>query len=435
MRHLTTECLRALLANDPAAWATYSASAQDPSGFLCPECEVLLADLLERRAATAHDDGWIDRAAAHAMEATALEPAAVSLSRELLAVGQHVDRLALIRRHPGRFGNPFLVTRLVTAAQGALRTDPRQTARLAELAVAVARELPRSLGDVMPLELELEARAVEANALRAAGDLSTADRRLSQVLAQLPEIADPLLELDVLSFAVSLRKDQRRLVEAEVFVDQALDLAEELEDTEQQARLLIKKSDLQYQSHQLLLAVGTTQKALELLDESPNRYLQHCAHHNLAFYLAEGSLYLQAREYLAEHRSFFLDGPDSYGQLRLRWIEGRIAEGLGEMRGAEGAYRMVQQAFLAKGLLDDAASATLDLAALLTATGRLDEVADLAAAALVSFQALGVEREALAALSLLHGAVVTGTVSAAAIREWAGQLRRGEVAGSSPHRV
>lgn len=434
MRHLTTECLRALLADEPAAWAGYWASAQDPAGGLCPECERLLSDLLARRAAAADDDGWIERAVAHAVETTALEPAAAVLARELLAVGRHADRLALIRRHPGRFGNPFLVTRLVGAAQGALRTDPRQTARLAELAVAVARELPRSLGEVVPLELELEARAVEANALRAAGDLVAADRRLTQVLGQLPEIADPLLELDVLSYAVSLRKDQRRFAEAEVFADQALDLAEELDDTEQQARLLIKKGDLQYETHRLALAAGTVQAALRLLEGSENHLLLRCAHHNFAYYMAEGGLHAEARAYLQTHRGTFLEKHDPYLHLRLRWIEGRIAEGFGELLTAEGAYRLVQQAYLAKGLLDDAASVTLDLAALLAATNRINEVAELASAAMATFQALGVEREAFAALSLLQGAVASGTVSAAAIRQWAGQLRRGDFAGSLARR-
>jgi|CXWL01.1.fsa_nt_gi tetratricopeptide (TPR) repeat protein len=435
MRHLTTECLRALLADEPAAWAAYWASAQDPSSFLCPECEALLSGLLERRAASA-DDCWMDRAVAHAIEATALEPAAVALARELLAVGTHAERLALIRRHPGRFGNPFLVTRLVATAQAALRTDPRQTARLAELAVAVARELPRSLGEVVPLELELEARAVEANALRAAGDFAAADRRLTQVLGQLPEIADPLLELDVLSYAVSLRKVQHRFGEAEVFVEQALELADELEDTEQRARLLIQKSDLQYYNYQLPVAAATLEEALQILEDGPNQLLLRCAHHNLVVYLAEGGLPRQAREYLAKHRGFFrdLEGLDTYGNLRRRWIEGVIAEGLGEVQAAEGAYRLCQQAFLSKGLLDDAASTTLDLAALLVSTGRLEEVGELATAALTTFQAIGIERNALAALVLLQRAAACGSVSAAAIRKWAGQLRRGDLAGSLARR-
>ncbi|MDX1996529.1 MAG: hypothetical protein SF066_02325 [Thermoanaerobaculia bacterium] len=429
MRHLTTESLRALLADDPAAWAEYRKAAEDSAGRPCPECESLLSDLVSRRDETLAADHWFERATRHALEVTHLEPSAAGQVRELLAVPGHAERLALVRRHPGRFGNPFLVTRLITTAQSALRTDPRQTARLAELAVAAARELPRSLGEVLPLELELEARAVEANALRAAGDLVAADRRLCQVLGQLPEIADPLLELDVLSYAVSLRKDQRRFVEAEVFVDQALDLAEELEDSEQQARLFIMKADLQYYSYRLHLAVTSVQTALQLRADSNNSWLLQCAHHNLASYLVEGGLYREAQSHLQAHRACLRGGQDPYSQLRLRWLEGLIAEGLGDALAAEGGFRLVQQAFLSKGMTYDAAIVTLDLAALLLESGRTGEVVELASAALAAFQAVEVERESLGALSLLRSAAQAGQASASLARLWARQLRRGDPSG------
>ena len=66
--------------------------------------------------------------------------------------------------------------------------------------------------------------------------------------------------------------------------------------------------------------------------------------------------------------------PDFSTSLRRRWIEGRLAAGLGRFDEAEAAFRETRQGFIERGIGYDAALASLDLAALYASRGSLAEV-------------------------------------------------------------
>jgi hypothetical protein len=98
--------------------------------------------------------------------------------------------------------------------------------------------------------------------------------------------------------------------------------------------------------------------------------------------------------------------------VRVRWLEGRLAAGLARWAEAAAALEEVQGYFAAGAHALDAALATLELAAVYAEQGRPREVRGLARQAAPLLEALGVEREARAALELFRQAAEAERLSA-----------------------
>jgi hypothetical protein len=111
-------------------------------------------------------------------------------------------------------------------------------------------------------------------------------------------------------------------------------------------------------------------------------------------------------------------------QVRVRWVEARIAAGLGEReRGRRGLFA-VRQDFLRLGIVFDAALATLELSALHLEDGNTVAVKDLASEIVEVFAAQAVHREAFAALLVFQRAAERETATASLVREVAAMLER-----------
>ena len=111
-------------------------------------------------------------------------------------------------------------------------------------------------------------------------------------------------------------------------------------------------------------------------------------------------------------------------RLRVRWLEGRIAEGLGKPGEAVAAFQEVWQAFADRGISFDAAQAALELAALQLELGRTREVKALAGNALSIFAAQSFPREVLASAHLFWGAAKREEATATAARDLLATLQR-----------
>ena len=89
---------------------------------------------------------------------------------------------------------------------------------------------------------------------------------------------------------------------------------------------------------------------------------------------------------------------------RVIWLEGRIAAGLGRLRGGLRLLRQARREFDSRSMSYDVALALLEEAALLLEAGRTAEVKKLAGELAKVFESKGVHREALAALQLFREA-------------------------------
>lgn len=140
--------------------------------------------------------------------------------------------------------------------------------------------------------------------------------------------------------------------------------------------------------------------------------------------LAKAGHFAEARSFVSKLRAVVQAHGGRLDHLRVRWVEARIAAGLGERDRAREGFEGVRQEFLDLEMMFDAALASLELAVLSIEEGRTSEVKVLAAEMVVVFEAQQVQREALAALVAFQKAAERETASAALAREVAAMVVR-----------
>jgi hypothetical protein len=109
--------------------------------------------------------------------------------------------------------------------------------------------------------------------------------------------------------------------------------------------------------------------------------------------------------------------------LRMRWLEGLVAQGLDRVEQAVTAFREVRGAFLEMGLDYDAALASLDLAGVLVQKARSADVRCLAEEMLAVFSGREIHREAMAALLFFCHAARVGEAGIDLVRSVADFLK------------
>jgi hypothetical protein len=171
-------------------------------------------------------------------------------------------------------------------------------------------------------------------------------------------------------------------------------------------------------------AIHQIRKGLGLVDWEREPRLVLGARHNLAWFLNDCGRSEDAQRQLQRFRHSYREFADSWTELRLGWLEGRIAIGLGRGDEAEGTLREVQRRFLAEGHGYDASLVALDLAHLYLEEERYAEVRALAAEMLDVFLSQDIHRQALAALAVFQQAVEADSATPNLVREISSYLLR-----------
>jgi tetratricopeptide (TPR) repeat protein len=351
---------------------------------------------------------------------------------ELLAIPP-AERLDRIARARSRFRGAVLAERLIRESRRRTPADPREGYDLAELARVVVF---RSVDHPDSFALLALASAQMANACRAGGDLRQAGEHFQYVrsLVSREDVTDPIVLAQIDHLEGSLRKDQRRFEEAEALLTRAAMLFRISGAAVETARVLILLGSLYFYEGLLGRAIEMVEAALAKLppDQEPRLYLS--ARHNLALYLAESGRYAKAASLVATDEDLYRQIPEPWLQLRLSWLRGKIAAGLGETAEAERLFRETRDGFVGQRNGYDAAMASLDLALLYLKEGRTADVLPLAEEMAALFEAQDVHREALGAVLLFQEAARREEVTAATVRELAGRLeaaRRGGTVGGT----
>ena len=89
-------------------------------------------------------------------------------------------------------------------------------------------------------------------------------------------------------------------------------------------------------------AIDATKAALGAFRTADDPGLYLCARYNLARYLTEDGQYREAAELLALDEGFYREVPEAWTQLRLSWLQGKIAAGLGRSEEAERIFLEVR---------------------------------------------------------------------------------------------
>jgi len=359
----------------------------------------------------------------------------VALQREAAQAREIYDEL---HRHPiahqlllignsPRFRSRSLCELLLAKCHEAGFQDPRQAIDLGHLAVGVADRLP---ADDTPSEIvggiQARAWAQLGNALRIGGDHAAAGQAFDSATALL-DLDPRILPLDrarVLDQLGSLRRDQGRHGEAFRLLDQVIAFYRKLGQWHLLGRALAQKAMVCDEVGDVETEMVLLRQALDLLDPQADPRMFLAARHNLVLALSQSGRHREAFALMYHTRPLYLETGDRLNLVRLRWLEGSVAAGLGQLDRAEMAFREVRDALADLGLAYDAALAGLDLAGVYAAQGRRADTRRVAEEIRVIFQSLSIHREALAAILVFHQAAMQDEAEAQLIDDVARFLKR-----------
>lgn len=358
--------------------------------------------------------------------------AAAALLPDLLAETPP-RRRERIRSEP-RLWQVKLCDRLEAGSRAAWASDPAEAVELADLAVQIAERLDvRLYGESLVADTRALAWAYLGNACRIASDLRRAEEALDvaeDFCGRYP--IDILTEAQVLGFRASLWNSLGRFAEANRLLDRVLGLYREAGDRHQEGRTLILKGMILGDSGSFQEAIRLLRRGLASIDPGAEPCLLLAARHNLILFLNDGGNHQEALEALEQSRHLYQELGSPLHQVRLRWLEGRIALGLGRLDDSEGALRLARDAFLGQGICFDAALVSLDLAMVHFRKGDAAEVKRLAAEIIPVLQNCRVQPETIAALLLFREAAESEQVTSAFLDRLAGYLRRVRLDPSVP---
>jgi tetratricopeptide (TPR) repeat protein len=317
----------------------------------------------------------------------------------------------------------LLSTRLCDESLEIVVCEPAEALELARLAELIASLVPGR--EASRNRLRGFCVFHVCTALRALGKLPESAEALqrAETLWEAGDAGGPtelLSEARVLGLKASLRRDQRHLGESLDLLEQALTM----DRGELRAQLLMNRAKVLEEMDDYQGAIATLEEALPRIDAEREPRLLWSLRFNLAENLAQVGRHAQAAPHLAEVLKEAPRFARGVLQHRLRWLQGRLAAGLGRNQEAEEALDEVRAAFAGLGIPYDTALVSLDLAKLHLQEGRTAEVRKLAAEMVKTFREQGVHREALAAVRLFQRAADQERASVELARRLADYLRR-----------
>jgi tetratricopeptide (TPR) repeat protein len=329
---------------------------------VCPQCREVGGWLLELHQANALPPlfGPIDAALARS------RAEAPGLLQELLPLDPE-ERLARIHADQ-RFVSWGLCELLVRKSCETAAEQASQAIHLADLAVHLADRISEAdlFEEHWVYQLRSLAWASLGNGCKVQGDLPGAERCIDmadnwwEAGTQGSEDAlgyEPIL----LYLKAPLRTAQRRFAEALKLLDEAAELFlhGEYPDPHLAGRSFVKKSVAYIDMGDTVSAIEALKKANGLIDPEREPRLLLCVRHNLADTLSKAGQHREAAALLPALKELAATHGRAKDRLRLEWIEGRVAAGLGDHEQARQLLTKVRQTFLAEGNAFDAALAAL----------------------------------------------------------------------------
>jgi transcriptional regulator with XRE-family HTH domain len=314
-----------------------------------------------------------------------------------LASGTAAQRRRLIKRSR-EFHRWDLSERLCEESARAAAHDAAEALELARLGLRVAELAPGSAG--WRSRLRGYVWAFVGNALRVGSDLPGAEAAFVRAWKLWSEGAgsDPgrLAEWRLLDLEASLRRGRRQWREALALLDRARSVA----PPAAVGRIVLKRAFTLEQAGDAQAALATLREAAPLVEGADDPRLPWAVRFNLIALLCHLGRHAEAEDALGEVRKLAEKLGNRLDLIRVRWLEGRVAAGLGRKKEGRAAFMQARQEFTALANGYDTALVSLELAVLELEEGRTEAVRGLAGEMLWIFSAQGVHREALAALRL-----------------------------------
>lgn len=319
-----------------------------------------------------------------------------------------------------------LCEELLAQSAALRRDDPAGAVRAARAAVAVARQLDaRRYGPGLLTDLQARAWAELGNAYRVHDQLQPAERAFARAARLAARgTGAPALAARVAELTAALRAHQRRFAEAFADLAHAESLYRRGGDRTGTGRVLVSKGLYSSYDGDLDGALLALHDGLAQLDAEADSQLRLLALHNIALCRIEQGRFREARTALFQLLPLYHRHAGRMDWVRRRWLEGRIAAGLGELDKAERELLAARGDFEQAGLAFAAAIVDLDLVAVWLRQGRTREIYSAVGGLVDAFRRIGVEREALGAVLLLAEALSRDGMTLELVEATAQVLRR-----------
>jgi hypothetical protein len=413
VRHLLGSCERCLAEMGSLAAVAYAGNeAEPPAVDLTPAEDAAFEAAIERARRSAGKRGRaLLRQQAAAAKVAALLPgnglnAGPKAPRKVEEIERVEDLLA--RSWSLRYESPSL---MVQYAMFAVKNAQKLTAR--------------DHGAEQVFDLQGRAHAELGNAYRVLDQHDLAEENLDHARHLLGlGSGDESLQVRLMELEASLHADRRRLGLAAHLLLRVSEFHQRTGNRHLAGRAVIKRGlYVGYAGHPEE-AIRILEEGLAQVDREREPSLVYAALHNQFLFLIDCGRFHQAQIFRMRHSQMLSRDEGRLNRIRLRWLDGRIEAGLGNPGRAEAVFREVKEEFAEQGLPYEASLVALDLAAALLAQGRSRKAEEEVRAAAKVFQALRIEREALAAVLVLRNALEMGRATAALAEDVAAFLRR-----------
>ncbi|MEA2599175.1 MAG: hypothetical protein QOF89_167 [Acidobacteriota bacterium] len=303
--------------------------------------------------------------------------------------------------------------------------DPRGMCHLANAAVQMLDTFdPEVHGAARVADLRARAWGELANAYRVADRLREAEKAFGMAFSFLCQgTGDPSLKIRLLDLEASLLGTLREFPLAMERLKALARLYREAGDTHLAGRTLITKALYIFYRGDAEDACQTIEEGLALIDRDRDPSLTLVAAFNQLLFLVDCGRFKEAKRALFEHRSRITD-QGSVANLKLRWIEGRISYGMGELASAEIAMREAKQGLTEVGMSFACALTGLDLTITLLSQGRTEEAFKEGLESAEMFLALSIHREILSTAIVLEQTLRTQTADLALLETSVRYLRK-----------
>lgn len=285
--------------------------------------------------------------------------------------------------------------------------DPKQMLQLAGLAAEAADRLdPETYGAEATFDLRARAWGEYANACRVSDDLVQAEQAMGHALELRKKgSGSQPLHARLAELTAGILSHQRHFPGAFQALDLAYSIHRKQGDLQSAARVLVKRGIYTGRSGDPEQGIQLLGRALRQIDENADPKLRFLVLHNILLFRVERGEFRAASVQLFEMRPLYARHAGTVDLGKLRWIEGKIAAGLGEWERAERAFLQVREEFQERGQVYAGAIAGLELAAVWLRQGRTEEVQQLVLETLEVFRSRYVARESIAALLMLRDAL------------------------------
>lgn len=299
-----------------------------------------------------------------------------------------------------------LYDRLLEASRLFVRSEPAEAVDIVRLAIRVAERLADRIDPSLAADLRATAWATLGNTLRLASDFPGARRAFNEAWRILEEEGtnDLLRRAQVISLEASYISDIGEFETAVASLEEARQIYRQVGDRHLEGRILLQMStSIGYIDPAQGLAYLSS--ALPLIEPGREPRLELCGQHDHAWLLNTLGRAREALAVLEAARPLYRQFPDSYTQIRLHWLEGKISHNLGNLDEAESIFVQLWDELRVRDLDHELVLLSIDLAETLVKKGDAERAAEIVAQCHPILESWGLHTDALAAWLLFQRAL------------------------------